>query len=800
MFPHHPPDSLAAAPASLAPPLEALERSAVTHHSSLLYDAVDVLTVTGRLEATVAEGLSPSSPEGWVWEAEMLQPGLSLNGNTYYTPEFIRQSVADFEGCPCYADHQSTPAGSIRNVVGSFRNVHVSEQFGASVPSPAVIPSVSEGSALSFDSNLPATGPVLRGELHLLKSENWIREKLLAAHDAGMPMGLSINAIVGLKRSVRDGREVLEPQKIIAGTPRSVDLVMFPAAGGRVLRAIAGSGFESALDEARRNYQSRDRKGAEAPPSDPGTHAPPSVPWTHSGFVPNPTLNPSRDSNGAVSLHHQFSEPHRSDNPGSESWSTQGENMEQTYPQESRSGPTGAVQESLQPIRQEIATLRNRLEDAQHQQRIAEAHLLVNQKLAASRLPEPLARLVRERFRGGAPTSEDLDTEIGRVREAYAAVVPSPTNLGSRAIVFQEPEDRYQIALDKLCGLRKSPDGRDYDASVPAFRGIQEAYVTITNDRGLQWEAPAGRITEEWNAAGFADALGNTLYRRLVQDYRDVDYGLDTIIPPREPHRVALRDFRTHEIVRVGYLSDLDAVDPEQTDWPEIVAPTDEKASISAVQFGGLVTVTRKTIINDDIGLVAKIASRIGRAARRTMAQRVYNLLINNGNIYDGVAFFHATHGNLGTTALGVNELDAIRSAMRNQTEKDSAKKLGIGPWALVVPVELEGAAKTTNTRQYIDSNFTPNKVQYMFGNNNERVVVSPLLTDANDWFVFANPDELQTFELGFLQGKAEPELLLADNQVVGKAFTSDRIQYKVRHEYEVAVVDFRGAYKEAVA
>ena len=720
---------------------------------------------------------SPASPEGWVWEAEMLKPGLSLNGSTYYTPEFIREAATDFEGCPSYADHQSTPSGSIRNVVGTFRNVKAEAnpqitqmaQIEKTNPYSSALTSVKSAESVdgpyssaltSVSSAKSADSPVLRGELHLLRSENWIREKLLAARDANMPMGLSINAIVGLKRAVRDGREVFEPQKIIAGTPRSVDIVMFPAAGGRVVRAIAAADMESALSQARRQFV-------------------------------KPSASGSPECGSTVSLT-------RSTNSPQFSADYQGATMEQNYSH--LSGGAGAVQESLRPIREEITDLKSQLDEAQHRQQLAESHLLLNQKLAASRLPEPLAKLVRQSFAGQAPTAGDLDRHIASVREAYAAIVPNPAQLGSRAFVVQEPEDRYQIAMDKLCGLRNAPDGRPYDASVPAFRGIQEAYIAITNDRDLQWESPAGRLTEEWNSAGFANSLGNTLYRRLIQDYREVDYGLDLLIPPREPHRVALRDFRTHEVVRVGYLSDLNTVDPEQADWPEIVAPTDEKATISAVQFGGLVTVTRKTIINDDIGLVAKIASRIGRAARRTMAQRVFNLMIANAAIYDGIAFFHATHNNLGSTALSIAELDVIRSAMRNQTEKDSGKKLGVAPWIQVVPVELEGTAKITNTRQYTDSSFTPNKVQNMFGNNNERIVVAPLLTDATDWYVFANPDELQTFEIGFLQGKAEPELLLADNQIAGKAFTSDRIQYKVRHEFEVAVVDFRGAYKEVVA
>ena len=121
--------------------------------SSLLYDAVELISASGCIagcnRATESADGAPAPSPGWVWEAEMLKPGLSLNGNTYYTPQFIRDSAREFEGCPSYADHQSTPAGSIRNVVGRFQNVRASEQFGAPVPSPAVIPSASEGSALS---------------------------------------------------------------------------------------------------------------------------------------------------------------------------------------------------------------------------------------------------------------------------------------------------------------------------------------------------------------------------------------------------------------------------------------------------------------------------------------------------------------------------------------------------------------------------------------------------------------------------------------------------------------------------
>ena len=118
------------------------------------FDAVELITASGwvRASSRAPEDAGSASHEGWVWEAEMLKPGLSLNGNTYYTPEFIREAAQDFEGCPSYADHQASPSGSIRNVVGQFQNVRAESQG-------------------------PVGGAVMKGELHLLKSENWIREK-----------------------------------------------------------------------------------------------------------------------------------------------------------------------------------------------------------------------------------------------------------------------------------------------------------------------------------------------------------------------------------------------------------------------------------------------------------------------------------------------------------------------------------------------------------------------------------------------------------------------------------------------
>jgi hypothetical protein len=94
------------------------------------------------------------------------------------------------------------------------------------------------------------------------------------------------------------------------------------------------------------------------------------------------------------------------------------------------------------------------------------------------------------------------------------------------------------------------------------------------------------------------------------------------------------------------------------------------------------------------------------------------------------------------------------------------------------------------------------NPVQYFFGQNNERVNVNPLFTDATDWGVHVAPGAAgrESILIDFLQGREEPEFFLADQPTVGQAFLGDKIQYKIRHEYGGDIQDFRGATKNVVA
>lgn len=446
----------------------------------------------------------------------------------------------------------------------------------------------------------------------------------------------------------------------------------------------------------------------------------------------------------------------------------------------------------------ELAGTVARAVEAAERASAAERRTLLAARLAESKLPVPLQRDIERRFTGRTFTPAELDGEIHAVRETFAELLPDLRISRPRVEASYSPADKMQIALDKAFGLTADDSGRPLEPAVPAFRGLREAYIAMTGDSEFTGRVEGQRIREIFSTAGFPAALANTLNRRLRADYRDVDYGVEKIA-----RFAAVNDFKTQERVLVGYFGDLPAVNPETADYAEIAPFTDEKVSYAVVQFGGIVTVTRKMIVNDDIGTVAKIVGRLGRAARRTLAKRVWNLLISNATYDpDGKAIFHVDHANLGSAALSVTALTAAIDAMMKQTEKDSNERLGIAPRFLAVPIELRAKAYEINQSRLIpgSTNNDANEHFERFGRESERVVVNPLFSDANDWYLVADPAEMEGLEVGFLQGRVEPELFLADAPTAEQVFVADKIRYKIRHEYEADLLDYRAFYKAVVA
>jgi hypothetical protein len=372
---------------------------------------------------------------------------------------------------------------------------------------------------------------------------------------------------------------------------------------------------------------------------------------------------------------------------------------------------------------------------------------------------------------------------------------------GGRIQVLGGEPDRLQAALDKLLGA-------DVDAKysdVPAFTSLRGAYTQLTGDsemRGII--TPKGmelgekfmnmmRLPAAYSTSSFSFVFGTSMYRRLIKEYKRVEYNEDALISFKR----SAENFKLLEIIQVGYFGDVPDVNPETGDYQEITMPTDIEATYAVNQKGWILTITRRAMMNDDLKTVSQLVTKMGRAHRRTHAKGAWNKIINNATFKgDTTALFHSNHANLGATGLtadatGVATLTARLKAMYAQTEQDSGEGLALVPKYLWCPRDIRETAETLNSPW--PGATTPNPHAGKFGQDHERIITNPLFTDANDWGLIADGNDVELLEAAYINGIREPEFFLADNPMAGQLFIADKIQYKSRHEYEFEIADYRG-------
>jgi ATP-dependent Clp endopeptidase proteolytic subunit ClpP len=259
----------------------------------------------------------------------------------------------------------------------------------------------------------------------------------------------------------------------------------------------------------------------------------------------------------------------------------------------------------------------------------------------------------------------------------------------------------------------------------------------------------------------------------------------------------SVSDFRAHSRYRVGSFGNLDSLS-EAGEFKSKAIPDGEKASITAGTKGNIINLTRTAIINDDLGAFVNLAASFGRAARRTIEADVYALLAENSGLgptmSDGKTLFHADHGNIGTgAALSVASIEADRVKMASQTDVSGNDYLDLRPEALLVPLSLGGTARVINDAQYDPDTANklqrPNMVRGLFND----IIDSPRLAGTRS-YMFANPMLAPTIEVAFLNGDQAP-FLETEN-----GFTVDGVRWKVRLDYGVAAIDYRGAVTNAGA
>lgn len=207
--------------------------------------------------------------------------------------------------------------------------------------------------------------------------------------------------------------------------------------------------------------------------------------------------------------------------------------------------------------------------------------------------------------------------------------------------------------------------------------------------------------------------------------------------------------------------------------------------------------ITRRDIINDDLGAFAQVARRLGRGGALAINDVFWTAFMDNAT------FFTAARGNYddGTdTALDAAGLKAAMTIWDALTDPDG-KPLGSTPkFILVPPGQWEPAMALMNSTTV---NSGGSATAARIANNNPwsgmfQVVKSRYLANSSytgysalAWYLLADPNDIPVIETCFLGGKEMPTVESGDTE-----FSTLGVQFRAYHDFGVTKQEYRGGCK----
>lgn len=378
--------------------------------------------------------------------------------------------------------------------------------------------------------------------------------------------------------------------------------------------------------------------------------------------------------------------------------------------------------------------------------------------------------------------------EMGK-NTAPASHAPAPGHVGNGKLI----RDSVFAALMDRTGLKAADKADKKDNRFTGFTLAELARAALEQSGVSTY----GMSRMEYIGLAFTHMTGD--FGNVLMDvaHKAVLQGWDTAPETFDQWTRAgtLTDFKTAHRVGLGEFQTLDQV-REGAEYSLISLP-DTGAQIKLATYGNIFSISRQAIINDDLSVLSTIPQKMGAAARATIGDLVYEVLLT-GNGPDGKALFSAGNSNLLTgadSALSIKALSKAKTAMRSQKALTVAGKpgrtLNIQPGYLLVPVALEDTAlQLMQSTSVPDSGVNSGVINPLRGM--ATVISDPRLDAAavEAWYLAANAGD--TIEVAYLDGQTAPYL---EQQ---QGFSVDGVATKVRIDAGVSALDHRGLVKSA--
>ncbi len=337
----------------------------------------------------------------------------------------------------------------------------------------------------------------------------------------------------------------------------------------------------------------------------------------------------------------------------------------------------------------------------------------------------------------------------------------------------------------KLGSLDRHFDERTLDAAHSKFKGqlgVERLVLEAARKAGFTgWrlrENHREALQLAFSTADISGILSNVANKFLLQGYGFVEDAWRKIakITP-------VSDFKQITSYRLVAGGSFQQVGPTGTIKHGKLS--DESYTNQAKTYGEMLVITREHQINDDLGALTTLPQELGRKAALKLNSVFW------ADYVDNTSFFTAARGNFDDGADSVFSISGLTAAeiLFAAMTDGAGDYVGSEPRVILVPKALENAARqlmvatelrdTTASTKYPVAN--PHAGKYS-------VVSSRYLTSALKWYLLADPMDIATAEVVFLNGQETPTVETADAD-----FNTLGIQMRGVFDFGVAKQDWRG-------
>lgn len=382
----------------------------------------------------------------------------------------------------------------------------------------------------------------------------------------------------------------------------------------------------------------------------------------------------------------------------------------------------------------------------------------------------------------------------------------APISQRGYAEVGADAQDKFRAAAVDALIMRSGMELSKPAEGARDLRGLSLRDLAIeclsmeTNEPGLNRKSSDELFTmvmqrQYFNpTAAFPSILDNAIEKAYKEGHKTVAVTFD-----QWTKKGSLKDFKTHDnYYLAGPVGEFLEV-PEDGELKHDKPKEDKLPSRKIKTYGRQFTLSRQAFINDDIDLITKLPARYAASARKTINKMVYEILVKNPAVYDGVALFHNSHKNILASGTGITQaaVQAMIMALQNQTDQFN-EAIIIRPAYIIVPSGYAFDMYTLFFSPTINTSDNTQAVNPLFRYKDQiQIIEDPTINvlcggfgNQMPWWLVGSKEDTDFIEVDYLNGDEIPKIRRME--VPGTlGFVWD-----IYIDFGINVMDFRGAIK----